>query len=85
MKTKFTFNLTEKAAAQTLGVCLKTVQNWRKNGTLPDYLYTKFGAAGHPRVRYCEELLLKWQAHGTDTATLAKLEQQARAQLIKSL
>ena len=60
MKTKlvFDFNLREKEAAAVIGVCPRTISNYRTSGTIPDYCYRQMGRT----YRYCGDLLRKWQA-----------------------
>jgi hypothetical protein len=85
LKTQFIFNLDEKEAADTLGIVIDTIRNWRNNGTLPDYLYRRFGPPAQLRIRYCLTLLLRWQAVGGDEVERQKEEAWARGELIKSL
>jgi hypothetical protein len=82
---KYVFNLSESEAAEILGISPRTLRNWRSSD-LPDYLYRRFGRAGHPIIRYCADLLLRWQAiDPDDVSALAKEETTARKELIKSL
>jgi hypothetical protein len=84
MSQKFIFNIDEQAAADLLGMTIDTIRNWRNNGTLPDYLYRRFGNPNQLRIRYCQLLLLRWQACA-DESELKSEEMWARAELIKSL
>ena len=83
MKDQYIFNLNEENAANMLGITIQTIRNWRRNGTLPDYLYRKFGKPSYPKIRYCQLLLLRWQS--IDIEERQSEEVWARAQLIKSL
>jgi hypothetical protein len=81
---KLVFNTDEKEIADLLGMTLDSIRKWRNNGTLPDYLYRRFGNSNQPRIKYCELLVLRWQACA-DEVELKKEEAWARAELIKSL
>jgi hypothetical protein len=82
--TRFIFNSSEQEIADLLGMTIDSVRNWRSNGTLPDYLYRRFGNSNQLRIKYCELLVLRWQAC-QDEGELNKEEIWARAELIKSL
>jgi hypothetical protein len=82
--TKLIFNSSEQEIADLLGMTIDSVRNWRSNGTLPDYLYRRFGNSNQPRIKYCELLVLRWQACA-DERELKGEETWARAELIKSL
>lgn len=82
----YKFNLSEREAADLLNRHVRTLRNWRKNDTLPSYIYRSFGRAGHPTIRYCGELLERWQAiHPDDVSELQKEEMAARKELAKAL
>lgn len=85
MRQQFIFNIDEQTAADTLGMTIDTIRTWRNNGTLPDYLYRRFGNPNQLRIRYCQLLLLRWQAVSGEPVDLRKEETWARAELIKSL
>jgi hypothetical protein len=85
LMSKFIFNLSESAAAELLGISIHTLRKWRTSH-LPDYLYRRFGRAGHPVIKYCPELLSRWQAIDPDDVSGLKNEEtQARRELLKSL
>jgi hypothetical protein len=82
--TRLIFNSSEQEIADLLGMQVDTVRTWRQNGTLPDYLHRRFGNSNQLRIKYCELLVLRWQAC-TDHSELKAEEMWARAELIKSL
>jgi hypothetical protein len=82
--TRLIFNSSEQEIADLLGMQIDTIRTWRNSGTLPDYLYRRFGNSGQLRIKYCELLVLRWQAC-TDESELNAEEMWARAELIKSL
>jgi phage terminase Nu1 subunit (DNA packaging protein) len=82
--TRLIFNSSEQEIADLLGMQVDTVRSWRQNGTLPDYLYRRFGNSSQFRIKYCELLVLRWQACA-DEGELKSEEMWARAELIKSL
>jgi hypothetical protein len=82
--TRLIFNSSEQEIADLLGMTLDSIRNWRTSGTLPDYLYRRFGNINQLRIKYCELLVLRWQAC-TDESELKSEETWARAELIKSL
>lgn len=83
-KPTFIFSLEEATAAELLGISIETIRTWRTNTTLPDYLYRRFGSKVQPRIRYCQLLLLRWQALSTETERLSE-EIWARSEVEKSL
>jgi hypothetical protein len=85
MQIRFIFNLDEKEAADTLGLTIDTIRTWRSNGTLPDYLYRRFGTPSQYRIRYCLHLLLRWQSVCSDEIDRQQEEVWARSELIRSL
>lgn len=78
------FNASEQEVADLLGMTIDSIRTWRNNGTLPDYLYRRFGNSNQLRIKYCELLVLRWQACA-DELELLKEEMWARAQISKSL
>jgi hypothetical protein len=81
----YVYNLTEQQAAELFGVTDRTIRNWRRSH-MPDYLYRLQGRAGHSKIRYCRELLLRWQAIDPDDVSgLAEEEKRARRELDRSL
>ena len=82
-KPVFIFSLDEQEVADILGMTLQTVRTWRGNGTLPDYLYRRFGKDSQLRIRYCQVLLLRWQA--ADSTDRLGEEIWARSEIEKSL
>ena len=83
-KPTFIFSLEESTAADLLGISIETIRTWRTNNTLPDYLYRRFGSKVQPRIRYCQILLLRWQALGTEEERAVE-EREMRGELIRSL
>ena len=83
IRSVFIFALDEQEAAAMLGLSIDTVRKWRRDDTIPDYLYRRFGKDSQLRIRYCQVLLLRWQA-ADSTDRLAE-EIWARAEIEKSL
>ena len=85
MKTQiFEYSLTEEQASSLIGLSLSTLRSWRTKQTIPDYLYRRFGVSHQQRIRYCQVLLLRWQALDNE-ADLVGEEMWARKAVIDSL